>query len=42
LIDHPFENGLHKRDACRILYAQALVHGIPVDDLPYEVCRVKR
>ena len=39
---HPFQNGLDKRDACRILRVQAHVHDIPVYDIPADVCAIKR
>jgi hypothetical protein len=39
---HTFQNGLDKRDACRILRVQALVHDIPVRDIPFDVCHVMR
>jgi hypothetical protein len=33
LIEHPFENGLHKFDACRLLYLKAIIEGMNVIDL---------
>jgi hypothetical protein len=43
LIAHPFSNGLHPRDVCRLLYVQTThMHGIRVKDLPLDVCVVKR
>lgn len=43
LVAHPFQNGLHPRDCCRILYVQAAeVHGLVVRDLPYNVCEIRR
>lgn len=39
---HAFQNGLHPRDVCRILYVQALVHGIPVRDIACDLCIVRR
>ena len=42
LESHAFQNGLNKRDACRILRVQSLVHDIPVRDIPFDVCYVKR
>ena len=38
----PFHNGLHPRDACRILYVQALISGLNVLDLNYNPCFIKR
>lgn len=43
LLAHPFDNGLHPRDACRILYVQAaLIHGLPVHDLDRVICDIVR
>ena len=39
---HPFFNGLHPRDACRILRVQALTGNIPVVDMDHDVCGVFR
>jgi len=39
---HPFFNGLHARDACRILRVQALNADIPVVDMDHDVCTVFR
>lgn len=39
---HPFQNGLHAKDACRMLYAQCLRKNIQVRDLPNSICVVKR
>ncbi len=33
LLDDPFDNGLPKVDACRLLYAQALRNNVPVVDI---------
>jgi hypothetical protein len=43
LVAHPFENGLHARDVCRMLYVQAnQQHGLSVVDVDSELCVVKR
>jgi hypothetical protein len=43
LVVHPFENGLHKRDVCRLLYVQAaMLHSLQVRDLQYDACKVYR
>ncbi len=43
LVTHPWQNGLHPRDACRCLYVQArFLNGMTVVDLPQDVCCVKR
>jgi hypothetical protein len=43
LVAHPFENGLHTRDVCRMLYVQAnQQHGLQVADIDSELCVVKR
>ncbi len=43
LIEHPWQNGLHTRDACRCLYVQARFFGCTaVVDLDVDVCAVKR
>lgn len=43
LIGHPWDNGLHARDACRCLYVQARFRmGMAVVDLGLDVCTVKR
>ena len=43
LVAHPWQNGLHPRDACRCLYVQArYVGGLGVCDIPLDVCKVKR
>ncbi len=39
---HSFTNGLHPRDVCRILFVQALIHGIPVRDIAEDLCVVRR
>jgi hypothetical protein len=42
LIDDPFDNGLHPRDACRIMYVQCLRNGIQVKDMQSVVCEIRR
>lgn len=43
LVSHPFQNGLHPRDVCRMLYVQAVhQHGLKVADVDCEICAVKR
>jgi hypothetical protein len=43
LLEHPWQNGLHPRDACRCLYVQArYVGGLGVCDIPLDICKVKR
>jgi hypothetical protein len=43
LVAHPWQNGLHPRDACRCLYVQArFVGGLGVHDIPLDICKVKR
>jgi hypothetical protein len=43
LVAHPWQNGLHPRDACRCLYVQArFVGGLAVQDILADVCAVKR
>jgi hypothetical protein len=43
LVAHPWNNGLHPRDACRCLYVQArFLDGAGVVDLPVELCKVVR
>jgi hypothetical protein len=39
---HPFDNGLHPKDTCRLLYVQALRNGLNVVDIDYDVCMVYR
>jgi hypothetical protein len=39
---HPFSNGLHPRDPCRILRVQALISEIPVVDMDSNVCMIYR
>ena len=42
-IQHPFMNGLHPRDACRILYVcTALMGRVPVRDIDRVVCKIHR
>jgi hypothetical protein len=42
-IQHPFANGLHPRDACRILYVStALLGNVPVKDVDQVVCDIFR
>ena len=43
LVSHPFQNDLHPRDVCRMLYVQAnQQHGLRVADVDCEICAVKR
>lgn len=43
LVNHPWNNGLHPRDACRCLYVQARFRlGMAVADVGLDVCTVKR
>ena len=43
LVRHPFQNGLHPRDVCRMLYVQAnQQYGLSVADVDCELCKVKR
>jgi hypothetical protein len=43
LVAHPWNNGLHPRDACRCLYVQArFLGGAGIVDLPFELCKVVR
>ena len=39
---HPFHNGLHPKDTCRLLYVQALRGGLNVVDIDYDVCMIYR
>ena len=41
-VSHPFNNGLHAEDSCRLLFVQAARHGIRVGDLNYDVVMVER
>jgi hypothetical protein len=41
-VSHPFNNGLHAEDSCRLLFVQALRHGIRVGDLNSDVVVVER
>jgi hypothetical protein len=43
IIKDDFDNGLHPRDACRMLYVWAhVLNGIPVVDLPYQATVIQR
>lgn len=43
LVGHPWQNGLHPRDACRCLYVQArFLSGCAVQDVAQDLCLVKR
>ncbi len=43
LVGHPWNNGLHPRDACRCLYIQArFMMGLGVTDIPADLCKVVR
>jgi hypothetical protein len=43
LVAHPWQNGLHPRDACRCLYVQTrFVGGLGVCDIPLDICKAKR
>jgi hypothetical protein len=43
LVGHPWNNGLHPRDACRCLYIQArFMMGLGVMDIPADLCKVAR
>lgn len=37
-----FNNGLHKRDTCRLLYVHAIQNGLQIVDIDYNVCFIKR
>jgi len=41
-IDHSFDNGLDKRDCCRLLYLNCLKNNIRVNDLTTRTCVVHR
>jgi hypothetical protein len=37
-----FNNGLHQRDTCRLLYVQAIKNGLQIVDMDYNICFIKR
>lgn len=41
-VSHPFNNGLHSEDSCRLLFVQALRHGIRVGDVDCDIVMVER
>lgn len=42
IVTHPFQNGLNKYDACRMLFVQALICGLHVSDIPKCISIVAR
>lgn len=41
-VSHPFNNGLHAEDSCRLLFVQAQRHGIRVGDVDCDIVLVER
>jgi hypothetical protein len=39
---HPFSNGLHPKDTCRLLYVQALRNSLNIVDIDFDVCMIHR
>jgi hypothetical protein len=42
LANHPYRNGLHPKDVCRMLYVQALKWNITIIDMDYNPCFIFR